>query len=72
MIEVFVPPASSVIGQLEYDDQTDTVGVTFSSGSDPIQYLNVPKATYRAWTVDASAGGFYNRHIKGKYPSEPV
>jgi lysyl-tRNA synthetase class 2 len=59
-------PASSNIEDVEYDDSTDTLTVTFTGG-DMYDYMNVPAAVYRAFASAPSAGQFFHRQIKGRY-----
>ncbi len=63
---------SSHIQSFQFDPMTDTLHVVFTNG-DEGDYLNVPVATYRAWTqARESFGKFWVRHIKDRYPYEPT
>jgi lysyl-tRNA synthetase class 2 len=70
MAETFNPISSSFIDQLDYDDTTDTLTITFSDGN-AFDYMNVSPSTYRNFCIAPSAGQFFHRYIKGKYPFEP-
>lgn len=62
-------PASTHILQVDFDSDTDTLSVTFADGR-TYDYLNVPAPVYRQFQEAPSAGQFFNRHIKQRYPAE--
>lgn len=64
--ETFIPVGSSHISQVTFDPDTDTLTVEFDDGSE-YDYLNVPRAVYRAFTQAGSAGQFFHRQIKNRY-----
>lgn len=64
--ETFVPAASSNIGQFTYDPEAEVLTVDFVNG-DQYCYYNVPQSVYSSWTANGGSGGFFNRHIKGRY-----
>ena len=62
-------PGSTHVAECEFDDQTDTLTVTFQDGRS-YDYMNVPAAVARAFQNAPSAGEFLNRQIKGRYGVE--
>lgn len=62
-------PGSTHIAQVDFDSDTDTLSVTFQDGR-TYDYLNVPAAVYRQFAEAPSAGTFFNRHVKQRYPAE--
>ena len=69
MAEMSFRPASSNVEEVSFDDSTDTLTVTFSSG-DSYNYLNVPASVYRQFQAAPSAGAFVHRQLKGRYQFE--
>lgn len=69
--EVFVPPHSSHVNEVEWDDESEDLIVTWDSG-DRTKYLNVPRATYRALTQAGSVGAFIARQIKDRFMFDPA
>jgi hypothetical protein len=67
--ETFVFPGSSNLSQASYDPSVENLDVEFSDGS-VYTYFNVPAGTYRGLTLAPSAGGYFHRHIKGRYGYE--
>lgn len=67
--ETFIPPSSSNIAAFTWDPETDTLTVEFVNG-DEYAYFNVPQSIYSGWTANGGSGGWFHRHIKGKYPYE--
>ena len=57
---------SSAVKRLLYDEQTQTVRVTFPSGHS-YEYYNVPVDVVHYWAFAASLGKFFNANIKGRY-----
>lgn len=62
-------PPSSHVEQVDFDDSTDTLSVTFADGH-TWDYMNVPAAVARDFQNASSAGQYLNRHIKGRYAAE--
>lgn len=62
-------PASSNVEEVTFDDQTDTLTVTFQGG-EKYDYMNVPASVYRAFQAAPSAGSFVHRQLKGRYNYE--
>lgn len=60
-------PQSSHIGQVEFDDQTDTLTIGFTDGR-TYDYMNVPASVARSFQASGSAGQFFERHVKNRYP----
>lgn len=62
-------PGSSHIARGEFDSATDTLTITFSDGR-TYDYMNVPPAVARSFQQAGSAGQYFIRHIKDRYPYE--
>jgi len=62
-------PASSHIGQVDFDESTDTLTIEFTDGR-TYDYLNVPAQVARQFQAAGSAGQFFHRHIRGRYAEE--
>lgn len=58
---------STAIRQLSYDEVTRTLFVTFIDG-DIYAYLGVPAEVYGEFRAVTSKGGFFSRHVRGRYP----
>ena len=58
--------ASSAIDEVTYDVATQTLGVTFRSGSH-YTYLNVPEQIYEDLVQAGSVGQEFNFEVKGSY-----
>ncbi len=58
---------STAISRIEYDDTTARMSVTFHD-SGPYTFCNVPLAVYEEFLSAGSKGGYYNDHIKDRYP----
>lgn len=65
--ETTLTPSSSNIASISFDPDTDTLTVEFRDG-DSYDYLNVPPQVYRAFTAAGSAGQYFIRHVKGRFP----
>lgn len=61
---------SSMIRRIVFDDEAETLLVVFRSGLRYL-YAGVPRAIYDAIGKAASAGGFFNEHVKGRYACRP-
>ncbi len=61
---------SSMINRIVFDDEAETLQVSFRSGLKYI-YAGVPRAIYDALGGAASAGRFFNEHVKGRFPCRP-
>ncbi len=66
-VETFLPPASSHVDQVDWDDESEDLTVTYSDGS---QYMarNIPRGEWRRLQQSGSTGGFINRVIKALSP----
>lgn len=64
-------PASSNVEEVSFDEDTDTLTVTFQGGR-AYDVLNCPASTYRQFKDAPSAGQFYNRQIKGRFNIQPA
>lgn len=66
---------SSQVKAIGYDEQSETLAVTFTRGAGAIyHYPSVKKATFDAFKGSESIGKFFGEHIKGlpfkKYRAE--
>ncbi|HEU0045773.1 KTSC domain-containing protein [Sphingomonas sp.] len=61
---------SSLIKRVVFDEEAGTLLVSFRSGLRYI-YDGVPRAIYDALGKAASAGRFFNEHVKGRYRCRP-
>lgn len=64
-------PSSTHIASVGFDGDTDTLTVEFVDGRS-YDYLNVPSTVAREFQNAPSAGGYLNRHIKGRYAAQEV
>lgn len=62
---------SSVIKDVSYQAPAQQLLITFPNGS-VYEYSEVPEDVYQAFQAAPSAGSFYHKQIKGKYPSRKV
>lgn len=58
---------SSTLASCSYDEATRELTITFQSGATWI-YGGVDKSVYDALVSDMTPGGYFHRHIKGRYP----
>jgi len=71
MAEVFIPARSEYIDQVEYDDETEALTVTFKDGA-AFLYDGVPKSQFMAMQHAPSVGSFFRSYIRDAYPAEPI
>ncbi len=57
---------SSAIRSVDYDPDTETLHIEFSSRR-IYTYYGVPEHVYRGLITASSAGDYYNTYIKGRY-----
>jgi lysyl-tRNA synthetase class 2 len=62
---------SSVIEKFEYDADQAQLTVTFVTGR-VYRYFLVPPDCVARFEAAESKGGFFNRHIRDKYPCREV
>jgi KTSC domain len=65
---VFVMPvvSSSAIQQVEYDNRTQQMQITFVSGK-TYTYFGVPRSVYERFVQAPSKGTYFNEYIKDQY-----
>jgi hypothetical protein len=65
---VLVVPAvsSSAIREIEFDELTHRLYITFTSGK-TYTYYGVPRSVYERFAHAASKGAFFNDFIKDRY-----
>jgi KTSC domain len=58
--------ASTAIANLSYDDEEETLYITFTDGS---RYTieNFPEIELERWLGSASIGGYFNSFVRGNY-----
>lgn len=61
---------SSMIRRVVFDDEAQTLLICFRSGLRYV-YAGVPRAIYDAIGRAASAGTFFNEHVRGRYACQP-
>jgi len=62
---------SSNISDIEYDEKSETMSVTFNNLS-TYQLFNVPKDVYERLIKAGSIGAYYANNIKGRYSTSKV
>jgi hypothetical protein len=62
---------SSNIENVEYDEKSETMSVTFNNNS-TYQLHNVPKSVYERLINAGSVGSYYASNIKGRYSTSKV
>jgi len=63
--------SSSNIEDIEYDEKSETMSVTFNNRS-TYQLFNVPKDVYERLIKAGSIGAYYASNIKGRYSTSRV
>jgi hypothetical protein len=58
--------SSSAIQQIEFDELTHRLHITFTSGK-TYTYYGVPRSIYESFLQAASKGTFFNDSIKDRY-----
>lgn len=69
-METFVPKSSN-IARVEYDQDTKVMVVVFTSGQS-YQYDGVPFETYLGMQNAQSAGAYFYRHIRDRFPNQEI
>jgi hypothetical protein len=65
------PSFSSTISEFSYDEDTQSLTITFSSGSRYV-YSGVPKEVVEGFRAAESRGKFFGREIKHIYPMQKI
>jgi len=63
--------SSSNIEDIEYDEKSQTMSVTFNNRS-TYQLFNVPKDVYERLIKAGNIGAYYASNIKGRYSTSRV
>lgn len=58
---------SEAVRFIEYTSFTGTLRVTFTGNSTSYIFVGVPEDLVARFVASTSKGGFYHRHLKGKY-----
>ncbi len=58
---------SSLIDRVVFDDEAETLRVSFRGSGRSYTYFGVPRAIYDALTTARSAGRFFNEAIRGHF-----
>lgn len=61
--------ASEVFSWVEYNPRDEILIVQFEENDRRYKYLYIPEELYEDFVYSDSLGKFYNRYIKGQYPS---
>lgn len=69
-METFVP-SSTNIDRVDYDEPTKEMTVTFKQGQSYL-YRGVPRETFFGIQHAPSAGGYFYKWVRDKYPYEEV
>jgi hypothetical protein len=69
--ETFVFRGSSNLATAAYDPESRELTIEFQSG-DEYKYTGVDSGTYRGLTLAGSAGQYFARNIKGRFPYDQV
>lgn len=70
MFETYIP-SSSHIDRVDHESETGVLTVTFKDGRQ-YEYSGVPITVFQAFQHARSAGEFFQRQVKGRYPAEEV
>lgn len=70
MTETYIP-SSSNIDQIEYDEQARIMTITFKDGA-AYSYTGVPRDVYFGIQHSPSAGSYFYRQIRGRFPYQEV
>jgi KTSC domain len=65
------PIASSVIAELGYDRQTSIMELKFRTGR-VYRFYMIPAAVFEALLESESAGRYFNKEIRDRYPNHEV
>ncbi len=66
-------PRSTCFSYVGYDEDNEVLALVFRDNDSRIYlYAEFPAAEYHAFMSADSLGGYYNKHIKGEYPSERI
>lgn len=71
MAETYEPVGSSNIGSVTYEKTTGEMMIRFVDGA-AYTYRGVPAELYSGMQRASSAGGYFHRHIRDRYPYEQV
>ena len=67
--EIPIPPGSSNVRQVEYDDSAGTLRMTFLRDDIPYTYYSVDKTVAEGFaTSGLSAGQYFRANILNQYP----
>jgi hypothetical protein len=62
---------STAITRAEYDSDRAVLSLWFTGSGGPYAYFLVPRRVFEGLCDAPSKGGYYNRHIRDTYRSEP-
>lgn len=69
MADDLIPVKSSWIARIGRDPVTGTVTVE-TKGGEVYTYAGIDERLFHSWVTGPSPGGFFARHISGRFPSE--
>ena len=61
-------PDSTNIAEVAYDAAAKSLEVQFADGGQAYTYQNVPPDVFSAFKQAPSAGSFFHRQVRGRYP----
>jgi hypothetical protein len=70
MSEVFIPRSSNLV-EVSYDAETQQMDITFQDGR-AWRYSGVPQAIFLGIQNAASAGSYFYRQVRGRFPEEEI
>ena len=59
--------SSSAIRSVDYDPESRTLTIVFTSSSTAYTFHGVPERVYMGLVMSSSPGTYYNDHIRGRY-----
>lgn len=62
---------SSLIDRVVFDEERETLAISFRGSGRRYTYLRVPRAIYDALASASSAGRFFNEAIRGQFDCVP-
>lgn len=70
MRETFIPRSSNLV-EVEYDSDTQTMDITFQDGR-AWRYTTVPLGVFQGIQNAPSAGSYFWRQIRSRFPEEEI
>ena len=67
LTRVYKPKSSSAIKEIQYDIETNTLAIQFTSSNKFYNFYEVPHKVVMEFAKASSCGQFYNKNIRNKY-----